>query len=176
MSTYLKLVKKLQPLLSANIVEIGISAAEGGDLETATYVCDYLATRKRQKNLNSLMRQMKKIGCEPIPFLSDARRITETFQKTTKGTNNLYIILLNDEKKGFGLYVGQTSKAVKDRFAQHLTGNRKDNYAARCHQQMRILLPSLFSHLNPLSTNEAKAIEKSLIELFKSHGIRTEGA
>jgi hypothetical protein len=176
MSSYQKLVKKLQPLLSADIVELGMSATERGDLETATYICDYLATRKRQKNLNSLTRQMKKIGYEPIPFLSDARRITETFQKTTKGTNNLYIILLNDEKEGFGLYVGQTSKAIKDRFAQHLTGNRKENYAARCHKQMLMLLPSLFSHLNPLSTIEAKAIEKSLIELFKAHGIRTKGA
>lgn len=163
-------------MLGADIVELGIAATESGDLETATYICDYLATRKRQKNLNSLTRQMKKIGCEPIPFLSDARCITETFQKTTKGTNNLYIILLNDEKEGFGLYVGQTSRAVKDRFAQHLTGNRKDNYAARCHKQMLMLLPSLFNHLNPLSTIEAKAIEKSLIELFKSHGIRTKGA
>jgi len=176
MGTHLQLVKKLQPLLSADIVELGIAATESGDLETATYICDYLATRKRQKNLNSLTRQMKKIGYEPIPFLSDARRITETFQKTTKGTNNLYIILLNDEKEGFGLYVGQTSKAIKDRFAQHLTGNRKENYAARCHKQMLMLLPSLFSHLNPLSTIEAKEIEKSLIELFKSHGIRTKGA
>lgn len=176
MGTHLQLVKKLQPLLSADIVDLGMSAAERGDLETVTYICDYLATRKRQKNLNSLTRIMKKIGYEPIPFLSDARRITETFQKTTKGTNNLYIILLNDEKKGFGLYVGQTSKAVKDRFAQHLTGNRKENYAARCHKQMLMLLPSLFGHLNPLSTSEAKSIEKSLIELFKSHGIRTEGA
>jgi hypothetical protein len=176
MGTHLQLVKKLQPLLSADIVELGIAATESGDLETATYICDYLATRKRQKNLNSLTRQMKKIGYEPIPFLSDARRITETFQKTTKGTNNLYIILLNDEKEGFGLYVGQTSKAIKDRFAQHLTGNRKENYAARCHKQMLMLLPSLFSHLNPLSTIEAKAIEKSLIELFKSHGVRTKGA
>ena len=176
MGTHLQFVKKLQPLLSADIVDLGMSAAERGDLETATYICDYLATRKRQKNLNSLTRIMKKIGYEPIPFLSDARRITETFQKTTKGTNNLYIILLNDEKKGFGLYVGQTSKAVKDRFAQHLTGNRKENYAARCHKQMLMLLPSLFSHLNPLSTIESKAIEKSLIALFNSHGIRTEGA
>jgi hypothetical protein len=176
MSHYLDLVKKLQPLLSADIVELGLSAAEGGDLETATYVCDYLATRKRQKNLNSLTRKMKKIGYEPIPFLSDAKKITETFQKTTKGTNNVYIVLLNDENKGFGLYVGQTSKAVKDRYEQHLTGNRKENYAARCHKQMQMLLPSLFSHINPLSTNEAKTIEKSLIELFKSHGIRTEGA
>jgi len=176
MGTHLQLVKKLQPLLSADIVELGIAATESGDLETATYICDYLATRKRQKNLNSLTRQMKKIGCEPIPFLSDARRITETFQNINKGTNNLHIILLNDEKEGFGLYVGQTSKAIKDRFAQHLTGNRKENYAARCHKQMLMLLPSLFSHLNPLSTIEAKAIEKSLIELFKSHGIRTKGA
>ena len=61
MGTYLQLVKKLQPLLSADIAELGMSAAEGGDLETSTYVCDYLATRKRQKNLSSLTRKMKKI-------------------------------------------------------------------------------------------------------------------
>jgi hypothetical protein len=40
MGTYLQLVKKLQPLLSAFIAELSMSAAEGGDLETANYVCD----------------------------------------------------------------------------------------------------------------------------------------
>ena len=51
MGTHLQLVKKLQPLLSADIVDLGMSAAERGDLETATYICDYLVTRKRQKIL-----------------------------------------------------------------------------------------------------------------------------
>ncbi len=175
MSTYSNLIKKLQPLLSADIVSLGVAAAESGDLETASYICEYLATRKRQKYLNSLVRKMKSIGCEPIPFLSQARAITETFHKTTKGSNHLYIVLLNDERKGFGLYVGQTSRTVKNRFEQHLSGDRKVNFAARCHKQMIMLLPSLFNHLNPLSTNEAKSIEKTLIKLFKEHGIRTEG-
>ena len=176
MNLYSQLVKKLQPFLGSEIVDFGMSAAESGDLETATYVCDYLATRKRQKHRNNLIRKMKKIGCEPISFLSDARQITETFQKTTKGTNHVYVILLSHEQKGFGLYVGQTSRTVKNRFEQHLSGNRKDNFAARCHKQMQMLLPSLYHHQNPLSTNEAKAIEKALIDLFKTHGIRTEGA
>lgn len=175
MSTYLNLVKKLQPLLGADIVGLGAASAADGDLETASYICEYLATRKRQKHLNSLVRKMKSIGCEPIPFLSQARGITETFHKTTKGSNHLYIVLLNDEKKGFGLYVGQTSRTVKNRFEQHLSGDRKVNFAARCHKQMVMLLPSLFNHLNPLSINEAKSIEKSLIKLFNEHGIRTEG-
>ena len=175
MTVYQELIRKLQPMLGADIVDLGITAAESGDLETATYIYDYLATRKRQKNLNLLIRKMISIDCKPIPFLSSARCITETFQKTTKGTNHLYIILLNDDKKGFGLYVGQTSRTVKNRFEQHISGDRKINFAARCHKQMLILLPSLFNHLNPLSTVEAKSIERSLIDLFKSHGIRTEG-
>ena len=76
MGTHLQLVKKLQPLLSADIVELGMTAAERGGLETATYICDYLVTRKRQKNLNSLTRIMKKIGYEPIPFVEVAETLS----------------------------------------------------------------------------------------------------
>lgn len=76
MGTHLQLVKKLQPLLSADIVELGIAATESGDLETSTYVNDYLATRKRQKNLNSLTRQMKKIDYQPTPFVEVAQTLS----------------------------------------------------------------------------------------------------
>jgi hypothetical protein len=76
MGTYLQLVKRLQPLLSADIAELGMSAAEGGDLETSTYVCDYLATRKRQKNLSSLTRKMKKIDYQPTPFVEEAATLS----------------------------------------------------------------------------------------------------
>ena len=76
MSTYQQLIKKLQPMLGADIVELGIAAMESGDPETVTYVCDYLATRKRQKNLNSLTRKMKKIDCQPIPFVEVAETLS----------------------------------------------------------------------------------------------------
>jgi hypothetical protein len=40
---------------------------------------------------------------------------------------------------------------------------------------MKILLPSLFEHLNPLSTKEALQIETDLANAFRAVGIRTEG-
>jgi hypothetical protein len=40
---------------------------------------------------------------------------------------------------------------------------------------MTILLPTLFEHLNPLSTEEALKIEEQLAQAFKKNGIITKG-
>jgi len=173
MTGYVKLMRKLQPLPSEQIVELGLHETSLGRLETATYICDYLATRKKQKFRNQLIRGMASMGFEPIDFLSEAREIAQTFQKTTHGSNHVYVILLDGyAKQRYGVYVGQTSRKVEARFEQHITGHR---FAARCHRKMTILLPSLFEHLNPLSTSEAKLLERQLAEAFSMHGIRTEG-
>jgi len=173
MTSYVGLMKRLQTLPSEQIVAMGLYEASLGQLETATYICDYLATRKKQKFRNQLVRGMAAMGFEPIDFLSKARDIAQTFQKTTTGTNHVYVILLDGyAKQRYGVYVGQTSRKVEARFEQHITGHK---YAARCHRKMTILLPSLFEHLNPLSTKEALLLEKQIAETFALNGIRTEG-
>ena len=106
-------------------------------------------------------------------FLSLAREISQKFKKSTSGKNHVYVILLDGYAKyRYGLYVGQTSRKVENRFTQHLEGGR---LSARCHRKMKILLPSLFEHLNPLSTKEALQIETDLANAFRAVAIRTEG-
>ena len=83
--SYVDLMRALQSLPSEQIVAMGLHETSLGNLETATYICDYLATRKKQKFRNQLVRGMASMGFEPIDFLSKAREIAQTFQKTTTG-------------------------------------------------------------------------------------------
>jgi hypothetical protein len=167
------LMRTLQKLPSEQIVAMGLHETSLGNLELATYICDYLAARKKQKFRNQLIRGMATMGFEPIEFLSKAREIAQTFQKTTTGNNHVYVILLDGySKQRYGVYVGQTSRRVEARFEQHITGHK---YAARCHRKMTILLPSLFEHLNPLSTKEALLLEEQIAKAFSINEIRTEG-
>jgi predicted GIY-YIG superfamily endonuclease len=167
-------IDQLKIKTSEEIYHLGLDALYNGDLETATYLCDYLTTRKRTRYRNKLIREMEEIGYEPIAFLSLAREIAQKFQKTTTGKNHVYVILLDGfAKYRYGLYVGQTSRKVETRFKQHREGGR---LSARCHRKMKLLLPSLFEHLNPLSTKEALQIERQLIDAFTAVGIRTQGS
>ena len=173
MNSFVNLMRTLQKLPSEQIVAMGLHETSLGNLEIVTYICDYLAARKKQKFRNQLIRGMATMGFEPIEFLSKAREIAQTFQKTTTGSNHVYVILLDGyAKQRYGVYVGQTSRRVEARFEQHITGHK---YAARCHRKMTILLPSLFEHLNPLSTKEALLLEEQLAKAFAINGIRTEG-
>lgn len=165
--------QELRTKTSEEIYHLGMDALYGGDLETAKYLCDYLTTRKRTRYGSKLIREIEEIGHEPIAFLSLAREIAKKYQKTTTGKNHVYVILLDGYAKyRYGLYVGQTSRTVENRFAQHREGGR---LSAKCHRKMKMLLPSLFGHLNPLSTKEAKQIEEELADAFRAVGIRTEG-
>jgi predicted GIY-YIG superfamily endonuclease len=166
-------LQNLKTKTSEEIYHLGMDALYAGDLETATYLCDYLTTRKRTRYRSKLIREMEEIGHEPIAFLSLAREIALKFQRTTTGKNHVYVILLDGYAKyRYGMYVGQTSREVETRFAQHREGGR---LSAKCHRKMKMLLPSLFEHLNPLSTKEAKRIEEELADAFRAVGIRTEG-
>ena len=166
-------LNELKTKTSEEIYFLGLNMLYEGDLESLTYLCDYLTTRKRSKYRSKLIREMEEIGLAPIEFLTLAKEISQKFQKTTKGTNHVYVILLDGYAKyRYGLYVGQTSRKIDIRFAQHIEGGR---LSAKCHRKMKILLPSLFEHLNPLSTKEALQIETNLANAFRAVGIRTEG-
>jgi len=171
--TYDSLIETLKSKTSEEIFFLGMDALYKGDLEAVTYMCDYLTTRKRTRYRNKLIREMEDLGEEPIAFLSLAREIAQSFKKTTNGRNHVYVVLLDGYKKyRYGLYVGQTSRKVKNRFKQHREGGR---LSAKCHNKMKMLLSSLFEHLNPLSTKEALQIETELADAFRAVGIRTEG-
>jgi predicted GIY-YIG superfamily endonuclease len=174
MDLFDKLNKKCKLLDSESILAMGIESAQNGDIEKATYLYEILKTRKRQKFSNQLQREMAKLDIEPISFLMKARDITRTYKRKTKGTSNVYIVLLDGYLKDdrYGLYVGKTSKTVEERLAEHKSGKN----AAQCNKKMRVHLYSLFEHLNPLSASESGKIENAIAaELRATTSIRTEG-
>jgi hypothetical protein len=133
MQTYINLIRELQPLQGNEIVKRGLYETSLGNLENATYICDYLATRKKQRFRNQLIREMESKGVEPINFLNHAREIAQTFQKSTKGKNHVYVILLKGfARQPYGVYVGQTSRKVEIRFEQHISGHKHGGCTKFC--------------------------------------------
>lgn len=162
--------------LSEELVAAGEIYARAGDLERASYLLEILNQRKKKRYSNQLTKKIFELtGFIPISFLSLAHKITHEFQRSTKGNNHIYIALIDGFVKDgqpYGLYVGQTMRKVETRFGQHVSGGRT---SARRSHRMRMLLPSLFEHLNPLSKPEALQTEKTLIERLNAAGVRTFG-
>jgi len=169
-----ELISQLRPMEGWEILERGVKALESGDLESATYIADYLTTRKRARFYNYLTTIMQtEFGHEPIQFLSLASEIALKYKPKTKGTNKVYVILLDGYAKyRYGLYVGQTSRKIETRYKQHISGG---DLAAKCHKKMKCLMPSLYLHLAPMSKAESLEIEEALANDFRAVGIRTEG-
>jgi hypothetical protein len=164
----------LAKLLPEGVLEVGLKAIIEKDLETATYVHDYLQRLPEQKLADQLKLSIIEMGDEPISFLPQAHEITQWYRSRTEGSFSVYIILLEGMRKSrYGLYVGQTWHPIEHRFEQHLSGGR---LAARCHRKMKQLLPSLFGHFSPMSRQESLELEQSLIIQFESAGIETKGA
>ena len=175
MKTRNELVLSLRPLSGYEILAKGMDALENRDLETATYIYDYLTTRKRVKFAKYLHNMIvDEFDSEPIRFLTLAHEIAQKYQPKTKGTNKVYVILLDGFLKNgrHGLYVGQTSRTIENRFKQHLSGGE---LSAKCYKKMRCLLPSLYIHLKPMTKRESLEIEEALADDLRAVGIRTEG-
>ena len=175
MDLFERLEKKCKPLDSESILLMGIDFAQKSDIESASYLYEILKLRKRKKFSNQLVREMAKLDMEPIHFIMQAREITKSFKRKTKGTNNVYVVLLDGYLRGgrYGLYVGKTSRTVEERLAVHKSGGK---LAAQCNKKMKVLLYSLFEHLNPLSAAESGRIEDAIAaELRAKIGITTEG-
>ena len=73
------------------------------------------------------------------------------------------------------LYVGQTSKTPKERFAQHKSGYRnKKGYklsSSIVEKYGRYLRPSIYNHINPIKTRaEALKIEEELALELRREG------
>jgi hypothetical protein len=169
------LILTLRPLDGWEILAKGVTALENNDIETASYIYDYLTSRKREKFAKYFRTMIvNEFNTEPIGFLTIANEIAQKYQSKTKGTNKVYVILLDGYLKNgrYGLYVGQTSRTVSNRLTQHLSGG---DLAAKCHKKMKCLLPSLYGHLNPMSKKESLEIEEAIANDFRAVGIRTEG-
>lgn len=169
-----ELITQLRPMEGWETLEKGVLALESGDLENATYIADYLRTRKRVRFYNYLTTIMQsEFGHEPIQFLSLASEIALKYKPKTKGKYKVYMVLLDGYSRyRYGLYVGQTSRKIETRYKQHINGG---DLAARCHKKMKCLMPSLYSHLAPMCKAESIEIEEALANEFRAVGIRTEG-
>lgn len=102
------------------------------DLELATLAILELEHRESSKALTSASKirvALREKGHQPIPWLMHARKNLKSLKFEDKPkknyTNSLYVILRDgfSESNGrYGIYVGETSKTVDERFSQHLNG------------------------------------------------------
>ena len=102
------------------------------NLEIGTLIYEELRLRKSstsKKLLTNVLSKFSSVGHEPIRWLKDARSVIKKINKVDTNpnyTNSIYIILrdgytLQNEK--YGVYVGQTSKTIEERFIEHISGN-----------------------------------------------------
>ena len=111
---------------------LGSLASSMPDLETTTLALAELGHRNRnaarlaEDNINERLQQ---INHKPIPWLLRVREnlkiLTFEDEPNKNYTSSLYVILRDGytEQNGrYGLYVGETSKTVGERFKQHLNG------------------------------------------------------
>ena len=159
-------------------------AASEGDIETLSYCLAGLSPKHRSGTLTAYLNVTEfaqKLGLEPIDWLERAAEITSLFTAQTQGKHNLYIILLsrlNGKIPGYGLYVGETSKSPVARFNEHVQGKRNKKgplFSRIVYKHHKCLLPTLYSHLNPLSREEAKDFEKKIAEALRLEGIPVYG-
>jgi hypothetical protein len=159
-------------------------AAKKGDIEALSYCLAELSPRHRNIDLTAWLNitefaQKRKL--HPIDWLEKAAETTYRFTPKTTGKQNLYIILLaglHGKIPGYGLYVGETSKSPEARFKEHTQGarNRKGPLFSRIvYKYHKCLLPTLYSHLNPLSRKEAKELEEKIAEALRLEGIHVYG-
>ena len=103
------------------------------NLEVGTMVHFELSkeNQKLSKNyLNKINQQFLDIGHMPIPWLQEARRAIFKFSNLdykSNYTGSVYIILKDGytEFNGrYGVYVGQTSKSIEERYEEHKSGIR----------------------------------------------------
>ena len=65
------------------------------------------------------------------------------------------------------VYVGMTGLTPKQRFANHKAGKKANSYVQRYGLQ---LLPDLYAHLNPMTFDDADAMERKLTEPLRAKG------
>lgn len=129
--------KKNRPLIdfsndALNSLSVECFADGKLDLEIATLIYEELRLRKSsssKKLLTNVLSKFSSAGHKPIKWLNDARSVLKKINNVETNpnyTNSIYIILrdgytLQNEK--YGVYVGQTSKSIEERFNEHISGN-----------------------------------------------------
>ena len=149
-----------------NIFSIKCFEENNLNLEIATLVYEELKLRKStssKKLLADLLLNFVSVNHEPIKWLKEARVIVKSIKNVdhdSKYTNSVYTILrdgYSNENKRYGVYVGQTSKTIEERFNEHKSGIRSGRGLEKNAIQ---ILRSIWPYSNIKGSNEIKIKEK----------------
>jgi hypothetical protein len=187
------LERPLGQLLTVDIIATAVKAADcnPADIDALLLCWDELERRKRSnKRARTKIRQIMseihvgeaqsqehqhRIGagpwrCNPIDWYSIVHAAAHCLYADTHRkpgcSHYLYVVLLGGfgaKENEFGLYIGESAHRPQDRLAQHLNGIHASHIVKK---RGICLLPSLYSHLNPLQRAEAKELEPKLKEIF----------
>ena len=103
------------------------------DIEMGTLIYEELSLRKSSssnKILKDLLSKFSSVGHEPIKWLKDARSVMKKIKNVETSpnyTSSIYTILRDGytaQNQRYGVYVGQTSKTIEERFMQHKSGTK----------------------------------------------------
>ena len=137
--------------------------------------------RSRLDVRQQLIRRFEAVGTLPAPWIGAAFEAVRRLERTTSGRHHVYVLACSghgDDRRGLGLYAGQSRYTPERRFGEHASGLREKR-AARDFRLDRVggrrvplgLLPSFHAHLNPLSRAEADVLEVALVEALLSAGV-----
>lgn len=95
-------------------------------------------------------------------------------KRSSNAHHSVYVVYLRNPKGDgkAGYYIGMTGLSPEERFANHKAGIKAAGVVKRCGER---LVPSLYEHLNPMSYDEALAMEKKLFEDLKARGFQVFG-
>jgi predicted GIY-YIG superfamily endonuclease len=92
----------------------------------------------------------------------------------TADHHSVYVVYLRNPKGDgkAGYYVGMTGLTPEARFQNHKRGVKAARIVTRCGER---LVPRLFAHLNPMSYDEAFAMEVALADSLRKRGYTVFG-
>lgn len=95
-------------------------------------------------------------------------------RRAAKGHHSVYVVYLRnpagDGKAGY--YVGMTGLTPEVRFENHKRGIKAASVVKRFGER---LVPKLYAHLNPMTYEEALAMEAQLAEELRAQGFQVFG-
>jgi predicted GIY-YIG superfamily endonuclease len=106
-------------------------------------------------------------------------RFLQFYNRAVAGGSNrahhcVYVVYLRNPKGDgrAGYYVGMTGLTPEQRFENHKRGIKAASVVKRCGER---LVPKLYAHLNPMTYEEAVAMERRLAEELAAQGYQVFG-
>lgn len=88
--------------------------------------------------------------------------------------HHVYVVYLRNPKGDgrAGYYVGMTGLTPEERFANHKRGHKSAGIVRRCGER---LVPRLYAHLNPMTYEDARRMERVLADSLRKRGFQVFG-